>query len=174
VTGAGLFMLPSTLAMLVAGPIAGRMASRVGSRGALIAGSVTTCAAYVWLAALHSAAWEIYVGSALLGAGIGLAFASLANLIVDAVRPEQTGVATGMNTVMRSLGGSVGSTIGATIITGSLTVAGLPTEQGFTLAFWVAAAACGLAVLASLLVPKPSRPGAPGTPAASEREPVPA
>ena len=38
--------------------------------------------------------WEIYVGSALLGAGIGLAFASLANLIVEAVRPDQTGVAT--------------------------------------------------------------------------------
>jgi EmrB/QacA subfamily drug resistance transporter len=158
VTGAGLFMLPSTLAMLVAGPIAGRMASRVGSRGALIAGSVTTCAAYVWLAILHSVAWEIYVGSALLGAGIGLAFASLANLIVEAVRPEQTGVATGMNTVMRSLGGAVGSQIGASIIAATVVGDALPTEHGFTLAFVVGAVACGLAALTCLAIPRPSAP----------------
>jgi MFS family permease len=60
----------------------------------------------------------MYVGGAILGIGIGFAYASLANLIVDAVRPEQTGVATGMNTVMRTLGGSVGTPIGATVIAG--------------------------------------------------------
>jgi EmrB/QacA subfamily drug resistance transporter len=171
VTEAGLFLLPCTVAILLVSPPAGRLASAIGARVPLIAGCSVTCASFVMLAAAHTQRWEIYVASALLGAGIGLAFASLANLIVDAVRPEQTGVATGMNTVMRTLGGSVGSTIGATIITGSLTVSGLPTEYGFTLAFWVGAGACGLAVLASLLVPRPERPWAPGS-AATERAPA--
>src|SRR6185295_2082709 len=108
----------------------------------------------------HDHPWEFYVGSAILGVGIGLAFASLANLIVEAVRPDQTGVATGMNTVMRSLGGSVGSQIGASIIAGTVVGHALPTEHGFTIAFAVAAVACGLATLASLAVP---RPGAPAT-----------
>jgi EmrB/QacA subfamily drug resistance transporter len=155
VTAAGLFMLPSTVMMLVISPLAGRMANRVGARVPLIGGAVTTSVAFAWFAVAHSAAWEIYVGSALLGAGIGLAFASLANLIVEAVRPEQTGVATGMNTVMRSLGGSIGSQIGASIIAGTVVGHALPTEDGFTLAFVVAAVACGLAALASLAVPRP-------------------
>jgi EmrB/QacA subfamily drug resistance transporter len=156
VTGAGLFMLPSTMMMLVVSPIAGRMANRVGSRVPLIAGAATTCVSFVWFAIAHSEPWEIYVGSALLGAGIGLAFASLANLIVEAVRPDQTGVATGMNTVMRSLGGSIGSQIGASVIAGTVVGHALPTEHGYTMAFVVAAVACGLAALASLAVPRPA------------------
>ena len=157
VTQAGLFLLPSTVAMLVVSPLAGRLAGRVGSRVPLILGSITTSVSFAWLAVAHSHPWEIYVGSALLGAGIGLAFASLANLIVEAVRPDQTGVATGMNTVMRSIGGSVGSQIVASIIAGTVVGTALPTEHGFTIAFSVAAVACGLAALASLAVPRPTR-----------------
>ena len=51
----------------------------------------------------HHARIDIYLGSTLLGIGIGLAFAALANLIVEAVPPDQTGVATGVNTIARSL-----------------------------------------------------------------------
>jgi EmrB/QacA subfamily drug resistance transporter len=156
VTQAGLFLLPSTVMMLLVSPLAGRMANRIGSRVPLIAGAATTCVAFLWFAAAHSQPWEMYVGSALLGAGIGLAFASLANLIVEAVRPDQTGVATGMNTVMRSLGGSIGSQIGASVLAASVAANGLPTEHGYTVAFLVAAAACGLAALASLAVPRPT------------------
>ena len=157
VTGAGIFLLPSTVMMLLISPLAGRMANRVGSRVPLILGSLATTAAFSLMALAHSQPWEIYVGSALLGAGIGLAFASLANLIVEAVPPEQTGVATGMNTVMRSLGGSMGSQIGASIIAGTVVGSALPTEGGFTVAFLLAAGACALAAAASLAVPRPER-----------------
>jgi EmrB/QacA subfamily drug resistance transporter len=156
VTQAGLFLLPSTVAMLVVSPLAGRLANRVGSRVPLVLGSLSTCLAFVFLAAEHDRPWEFYVGSALLGIGIGLAFASLANLIVEAVRPDQTAVATGMNTVMRTLGGSVGSQIGASVIAATVVGHALPTEHGFTVAFIVAAIACALAALASLAVPRPS------------------
>ncbi len=172
VTGAGLFLLPSTVAMLTVSPVAGRMASAVGARVPLVLGCAVTGLSFTMLALAHSEPWELYVAAALLGTGIGLAFAALANLIVDAVRPEQTGVATGMNTVMRSLGGSVGSTIGASVMSASLAADGLPTEHGFTLAFAVAADACGLAVLASLIVPRPARPGRRGGASAPEAEPV--
>ena len=96
--------------------------------------------------------------TALLGVGIGLAFASLANLIVEAVPPSQTAVATGMNPVMRTLGGSVGGQVGASLIAGTVTAAApLPTEQGFTLAFTLSAGACLIAAIASIAVPKPPR-----------------
>ncbi len=155
ITQAGLFLLPATVAMLLVSPLAGRMANKVGSRVPLILGSLATCASFTFLAAAHDQRWELYVGTATLGVGIGLAFASLGNLIVEAVPPEQTGVATGMNTVMRTLGGSVGAQIGASVIAATVIGSALPTEHGFTLAFIVAAAACGLAALASLAVPRP-------------------
>jgi MFS family permease len=159
ITGAGLFLLPATVGMLIVSPLAGRMASRVGARVPLVLGCAVTTVSFLILAVAHSQPWEIYVAAALLGTGIGFAFASLANLIVEAVRPEQTGVATGVNTVMRSLGGAVGATIGASVLTATLTVTGLPSERGFTLAFAIAAAECALAMVASLIVPRPSRPG---------------
>jgi EmrB/QacA subfamily drug resistance transporter len=155
VTEAGLFLLPSTLGMLLISPLAGRLANRTGARLPLLLGALLTALSFAFLAAAHDQRWQFYVASAILGAGIGLAFASLANLIVEAVRPDQTGVATGMNTVMRSVGGSVGSTIGATIIAGTVTSAGLPTESGFTAAFIVAAVACLLAAVATVAVPRP-------------------
>ncbi len=157
VTQSGLFLLPSTVMLLFVSPLAGRMANRVGSRVPLVIGSAATCLAFVFLAFEHGARWDFYVGSALLGIGIALAFASLANLIVEAVRPDQTGVATGMNTVMRTLGGSVGSQIGASVIAATVVGSALPTEHGFTVAFLVAGAACALATLASLAVPRPGR-----------------
>jgi predicted MFS family arabinose efflux permease len=161
VTQAGLFLLPATVMMLVVSPLAGRLANRVGARVPLIAGSLATCLAFTFLAFAHDQKWEVYVGCGVLGIGIGLAFASLANLIVVAVRPEQTGVATGMNTVMRTLGGSVGSQIGASVIAGTvISATALPTEHGFTVAFLVAAGACALAAVASLAVPRPRGPSA--------------
>jgi MFS family permease len=158
VTQAGLFLLPSTVMMLLVSPLAGRLASRVGARLPLILGSAITGIAFVLLAVAHSESWQLYLAAAVLGAGIGFAFASLANLIVEAVSPQQTGVATGMNTVMRSLGGSVGAQIGASIIAGSVVANGLPTENSYTVAFVVSAVACGLAALASFAVPRRAQP----------------
>ncbi len=60
------------------------------------------------MAVAHAHPYDMLISAALLGIGIGLAFSALGNLIVQAVPPEQTGVATGMNTVMRTLGGALG------------------------------------------------------------------
>ena len=166
VTQAGLFLLPATAMMMLAGPVAGSLATRFGSRVVLIAGCMLTTASFTLLALAHAERGDIYVATALMGAGIGLAFAALANLIVEAVAPEQTGVATGMNTVMRTLGGAVGGQVGASLIAGSLLASGLPSEGGFTLAFSFAAGACLLAALASLSVPKRPRPARAGARAA--------
>ena len=52
--------------------------------------------------------------------GIGLAFAAMPNLIVEAVPPEQTGQATGFNTLVRSVGASLGSQVTAAVLAGSV------------------------------------------------------
>ena len=77
-----------------------------------------------------------------LGAGVPFAFAAMAKLIVDAVRPTETGIATGMNTVMRTIGGVIGGQLGAAILTAK-TIPGtdVPTEAAFATAFWMSAVA---------------------------------
>jgi MFS family permease len=157
VTEAGLFLLPATMAMLVISPIAGWLTGRIGPRPILIAGSLVTTLAFALMGLEHQHQIDMYIATGLMGAGIALAFSSLANLIVEVVPPEQTAVATGMNTVMRTLGGAVGGQIGASLIAGTVVAASLPTESGFTLAFYFAAGACLLAALASLAVPRRSR-----------------
>ena len=85
-----------------------------------------------------------------MGVGIGLSFASMANLIVEAVPQTQTGVATGMNTIMRTIGGSIGGQIAASIVAATCSAALPPGESGFTMAFAISAVAVLVAFLAAL------------------------
>jgi EmrB/QacA subfamily drug resistance transporter len=153
VTHAGLYMLPATLGMLVAGPFAGRLSGSVGSRVPLQLGAIISCIAFVLLAAVHGSGASIYAAMAVMGIGIGFAFASMANLIVESVPAEQTGIATGMNTIVRNIGGAIGSQVAASIITATLASSRLPTEHGFTIAFAAAAAALAVGVVVTFRIP---------------------
>ena len=159
VTQAGLFLIPSTLMMLISAPFAGRLSGRYGSKVPLVLGSAITMLAFVVLAVAHDAHWQVYLASLLLGIGVGFAFASMANLIVEAVRPDQTGVATGMNAVMRTIGGAIGGQVAASILSATLLADGYPSEGGYTLSFTIMAAALAGSIVASLAVParKPVR-----------------
>jgi len=154
VTAAGLFLVPATVMMLIAGSLAGRLERRFGSKALLVAGTLATAASFAVLTFAHDHGLDIYLGATLLGIGIGLAFAALANLIVEAVPPDQTGVATGVNTIARSLGGALGSQIVASILAGSVVgAAGLPTESGFTLSFALASGLLLASALFAVAVP---------------------
>jgi len=159
VTAAGLFMVPSTVMMLLAGSFAGRLEARFGSKPLLTVGAIVTAASFAVLAFAHDASIDIYLGAALLGLGIGLAFAALANLIVEAVPPDQTGVATGVNTIARSLGGALGSQIVASILAGSVVgAAALPSESSFTISFALASGLLAVSALFALTIPGRRRP----------------
>jgi EmrB/QacA subfamily drug resistance transporter len=156
VTEAGIFMVPATLGMLLVGPVSGRLSATVGSKVPLILGALVSCLAFVVLAAAHGSSGEIYVAMLVMGVGIGFAFGSMANLIIESVPAHQTGVATGMNTIVRSIGGAIGSQVSAGIVTATLASSGLPTERGFTIAFVVAAGALAIGVVVALRVPAPA------------------
>jgi EmrB/QacA subfamily drug resistance transporter len=154
VTGAGLFMLPSTVVMLVAGPLAGSLAGRVGSKVPLLIGTAAASLSFVILAIGHDHEWQIVLAVAILGLGIGLSFASMANLIVEAVPQHQTGEATGMNTIMRTVGGAFGAQIVAAIITNHVEPGTtFPTEGGFTAAFVLGAVSVAISFGAATLIP---------------------
>jgi MFS family permease len=92
------------------------------------------------------------LSTALLGIGIGLAFAALGNLIVEAVAAHQTGAAGGMNTVMRTIGGALGGQLSATFIADHMH-AGLPTVTGFTDTFAMATGFLVICTFGAVLIP---------------------
>ena len=97
-----------------------------------------------------------------------MGFASMANLIIEAVPAQQTGVATGMNTNIRNIGAALGSGIATSLVVSGLKPGGLPEEHGYLLAFAVSGLALVVAALAALTIPKRT------VPSVVEREPHPA
>ncbi len=142
-TKAGLYLLPSSVMLLFAGPAAGLIGRRIGSKWPLAAGLVLVAASAGSLAEWHDEPWQVLAAMPLIGAGIGFAFAAMATLITEAVRPTETGVATGMNTVMRTVGGVVGGQVGAALLA-THTIPhtnNVPSVVGFEIAFGISAVA---------------------------------
>lgn len=153
VVKSGLFFLPNATSMFFFGLVSGRLAGRFGARAILIVGSVVGVVPFALLAAAHGQEWEVFVAMGALGAGFGLAFSAMSSLIVAAVPPEQTGVASGMNANIRTIGGSIGAAVMASIVSSSVAANAVPKEVGYTRGFVVLAITAGLAALASLGVP---------------------
>ena len=157
ITKSGLMLLPSAVTMMAVGMFTGRLTRKLGGKVLVITGCLVGCAAMLILAFAHSAQWEIYVSNALMGVGFGLAFSAMSALIVGAVPPSQTGVASGMNANIRTIGGSIGSAVMASIVTSQLAPTGLPKESGYTTGFAVMACGLALAAVAGLLIPTMKR-----------------
>jgi MFS family permease len=153
ITRSGLMLLPASITMFAVGMFAGRFARQLGGRVLVIAGCLIGSVAMAILAFAHQQVWEIYVSNAIMGIGFGLAFAAMSALVVAAVPPSQTGVASGMNANIRTIGGSIGAAVMASIVTSQLGPSGLPKESGYTTGFAVMAGGLVLAALAGLLIP---------------------
>ncbi|MEU0429168.1 MFS transporter [Streptomyces canus] len=153
VTAAGLLMLPMLVAMFFSGVLSGRLEPVVGAKSLLVTGAALGAVACGFLALWHDEQWQIAVVAGLFGLGIGLAFASMANLIVGSVPADQTGAATGMNANIRTIGGSIGAAVTSVLVTGHPQSSGLPYESGYTHGFTLLAVLCLAAALAALLVP---------------------
>jgi EmrB/QacA subfamily drug resistance transporter len=156
VAGSGLVLLPGALVMLFAGPTAGRVEQRVGARLPLSVGCLSIAVSYFWFALLHAEKWQLYVGSAFLGVGLGFGLASMATLVVQNVPQRQTGIATAINMILRSVGGAIGAQVAAAILAGSA-AAGLPAESGYSAAFVMCGCAGLVAWLAAMAVPRRRR-----------------
>jgi MFS family permease len=157
ITRSGLMLLPSAITMFAVGMLAGRLARQLGGKILVIAGCLIGCAAMAMLAFAHGQMWEIYLATAIMGVGFGLVFSAMSALVVAAVPPSQTGVASGMNANIRTIGGSIGAAVMASIVTSQLGPSGLPEESGYTTGFAVLAGGLVLAALAGLLIPSAHR-----------------
>jgi EmrB/QacA subfamily drug resistance transporter len=152
-TQAGLLLAPGSLLSLLVAPLVGRAGERYGSKPPFLAGCLLTATALLGMTVAHDSVALVIVWSSVMFAGVGAAFASIPNLIVVAVDAHETGEATGTNTVVRNVGSAVGAQIAGTVIASHVLANGLPTDEGFTIAFLIGMTGALIAAVSVLFIP---------------------
>jgi MFS family permease len=120
----------ASAAMFLAGVYSASAARRIGPKSVVVTGSLIVALAMGMVTFAPAHPWQLVLANAVMGTGVGLIFACPSNLIVAAVPPEQTSVATGMNANIRTGCGSIGAAVTATIVTASVFPNGPPHESG--------------------------------------------
>ncbi len=160
----GVRFLPSTLVIMVAGPIAGRLADRIGPRTPLVFGLLLVTVSMAWQSRIDvdTSFSFLVVPFILLGLGMGFTMSPMSTAAMNAVDRTKAGVASGTVSMTRMVGGTFGvATLGALVAheTGG---AGAAAKQQYVdalnIGLTVAAVATLLAALAAWLLVDPSRP----------------
>jgi EmrB/QacA subfamily drug resistance transporter len=152
-TISGLFLAPNAGMMLITGFAIGALTAWVGAKRLLVVGGAMGAVSFALLMVSSSAEWEFLVATTVSGLGVGLAFASMSNLVVEAVPDTQTGVATGMNANIRTIGGAIGSAIVAGVLGSGASKGGLPPLHNYSYSFGILALAFILASAAAATAP---------------------
>ena len=159
-TQAGLLLAPGSLLSLLIAPFVGKAGERFGSKPPFFVGCLIVAAALLAMAFAHGSPAIVIVWCALLFAGVGIAFASIPNLIVNAVDSTETGEATGVNTIIRNIGSAIGAQVAGVIIASHVIATGGVEDAGFTLAFLLGAVGALVAAASVLLIPGRTRASA--------------
>jgi EmrB/QacA subfamily drug resistance transporter len=154
---AGLSLLPATLVMAAAAPVAGQLSSRRGPRIPLIASGVCIAAGTAALLTLSPSTSYLYLAVALviLGAGLGLVNPPITNTGVSGMPPAQAGVASAVISVTRQVGSLIGVAVMGDMITTGVRD-GIASGQTHAVALsaathlpWALAVACGVLIAAA-------------------------
>jgi MFS family permease len=166
--GGGLLILPGSLALMAAGPLAGSVGTRMGVRAAMALSGVVSAAGYILLAYEHGTKPQVLIFTAVAIMGGGFALTVSVNFLIDVTPPALTGEAAGFNNVLFRTGMALGAQISGTLLASSTVHAtGLPGDSGYTTSFLLAGVV-GLATIgAAFLLPARRRHrAAPAAPAA--------
>ena len=115
---AGLAMLPITLPLLVAAPVAGRIYDRAGPRGLVAGGTLVAAIGFGLTAALlHEFEYGLLVpGYVLIGAGIGMVMSPTNTDAMSSAPVRLRGQASGTIQTVRQVGATMGIAILGTIV----------------------------------------------------------
>jgi EmrB/QacA subfamily drug resistance transporter len=161
---AGIRLLPWTATPMLVAPLAGGLADRFGNRPFMVVGMVMQAVGLGWVALIAEPQMSyLELGIALTVAGVGssLCWPTIANSVMGSVPPQEAGPASGTNSSLRELGGVFGVAVLAAVFTRHGVYASPQTfVDGFQAALLVGAGFTAVGVVAALLAPGHSRPGA--------------
>jgi EmrB/QacA subfamily drug resistance transporter len=106
----GVRFLPSTLVIMVAGPLSGRLADRVGPRTPLVIGLSLVTISLAWQSRIQvdTSFGFLVVPFILLGLGMGFTMSPMSTAAMNAVDRTKAGVASGTLSMTRMVGGTFG------------------------------------------------------------------
>jgi EmrB/QacA subfamily drug resistance transporter len=107
---AGIRFLPSTAVIIVAGPVAGRLADRVGPRPLMVGGLLIVAVSLFWQSRIEVDTTYGFLVPAfvLMGLGMGLVMSPMSMAAMNAVDRSKAGVASGTLSMFRMIGGTFG------------------------------------------------------------------
>jgi EmrB/QacA subfamily drug resistance transporter len=107
---AGVRFLPSTVMIIIVGPLAGRLTDRIGPRPLMTLGLVIVAGAMFWQGHLTpDTSYGFLVGAfVLMGVGMGLVMSPMSTAAMNAVAQAKAGVASGILSMSRMVGGTFG------------------------------------------------------------------
>lgn len=157
---AGLWMAPGGLMMLVFAPVSSRLMGALGPKPTLMIGASVLGAGYLLALVMMSSAWQLAVASVVISIGVGIGYAAMPSLVLDASPAHEAGSAVGVNALSRSLGTTLAAALMGTVLTSATLDLGgvaVPTEGAFRLCFVIGAGAAFLGVAIAALIPRPAR-----------------
>jgi EmrB/QacA subfamily drug resistance transporter len=115
---AGLRFLPSTVIIMIVGPIAGRLADRIGSRPLMTGGLLAVSFAMFWMTGIttHTGYGYLVVAFIAMGLGIGFVMSPMSTAAMNSVDQAKAGVASGILSMVRMVGGTFGVAVMGAII----------------------------------------------------------
>ncbi|MCL5022600.1 MAG: DHA2 family efflux MFS transporter permease subunit [Nitrospirae bacterium] len=115
----GLALMPRSLAMALAMPLAGRFYNKAGPRFLIGIGLIITAFSFWQLSAisLDVGFWDIFEPQFLQGVGFGMIFVALSTAALSTIRKTKMTDAAGLYNVVRQVFGSIGISLTATQLT---------------------------------------------------------
>ncbi|MFI5664183.1 MFS transporter [Streptomyces sp. NPDC051684] len=164
---AGLQTLPATLAMVVVSPFAGRLAAKYGYRSVVTGGLAVAGLGLLTLGGVHAdtAYANVWWRLATVGVGFALTMSPLTGAAIQAVDPQEGGLASGISSTTRQIGAVLGVAVLGAVVRARQS-GGASFEAGLHSAFVVAGAVTLAAAVCTCLWLVRSRP----TPAPAPRE----
>jgi EmrB/QacA subfamily drug resistance transporter len=106
---AGLFLIPVSASLAVAGPISGYLSDRYGPRQFLIVGLIVSAVGFLWLATIgpDDSFVQLTPPLVLVGAGMGMFASPNRAAMMSAVSPSRRGVASGIGSTLLNTGSTI-------------------------------------------------------------------
>lgn len=163
--GAAVFQAPIGLMIMVGGLIVGILVGRrsVRPRILLVGGMLLVALSYALAAAVHDNEILLVIFAGIFGTGIGLGYASIPNLLIEAVPPQLQASTASIVGVSQNVFAAILPVIAFTVMNNSY-IADLPiemtggatlyTDKGFQVAFLIGAVVSVIGALAAFMLPR--------------------